>query len=457
MRVTVRRLIVAIILGGVQMAWAQAPTDLIASTAEPGAGPWPRWFPRIVGAQVTVIDQGVLPFHSPYRDANSFKANGDNEISHTYGLYLGSQVVDRLQAYVDVEMFRGAGISQATGLGGLTNGDVIRSGSVNLTHDPYIARAFLRYVGPLSSETEPVASAMDQLPGAESTRRLEVKLGRLATNDDFDKNRYANNTRTQFLNWSLWNNTAWDFAADTRGFTNGIMVAWVNPAWTFRIGSYMMPTIANGNRLDDQIWHARGDNAELTLQLEHWGTIIRLLGFVNQGRMGIYRDVIEQAKRTGATPDIGSSDRPGRIKWGGGLNIEQPLADEGETGVFARLGYNDGATESFAFTEVDRLASAGVQLSGVRWARPKDAIGIAYAIDGLSADHRHYLEQGGSGFLLGDGRLTYGLERLLEAYYRCHLLPYVDATLDYQFIQNPGYNRDRGPAHVFALRLRVAY
>jgi hypothetical protein len=447
-------LLVAIALGGVQAAWAQAPTEPVVTEATV----WPRWFPRILGVQATVIDQGVLPFHSAYRGDKSFTANGDNEISQTYGLYLGSQVTDRWQAYVDVEMFRGGGIGQATGLGGLTNGDVIRSGSVDLSHDPYIARAFLRYLVPLSSDTASVARAMDQIPGLEPVRRIELKLGRLATNDDFDKNRYANNTRTQFLNWSLWNNTAWDFAADTRGFTNGIMVAWVNPTWTLRAGSYMMPTSANGNRLDEELWRARGDNVELTLQLdESWGTIIRVLAFVNQARMGRYRDAVEQAHRRGVTPDIRTNGRPGRIKWGGGLNIEQPLADEGETGIFARLGYNDGATESFAFTEVDRLASAGVQLSGMRWARPKDAIGIAYAVDALSADHRRYLEQGGSGFLLGDGRLTYGLERILEAYYRCHVLPYVDASLDYQFVENPGYNRDRGPAHVLALRLRIAY
>jgi len=464
----IRPILIAVaVLGGVHTAWAQPPVastlpawvmDLVAGQADKEAQTLPPWFPRVLGAQATVIDQGVLPFRSPYRDANSFKANGDNQISQTYGLYFGSQATRRLQLYFDVEMFKGDGISNATGLGGLTNGDVIRSGSIDLPKDPYVARGYLNYVVPLSSEITPIERGMDQIPGEQPTRRVEFKLGRFAVNDDFDKNRYANSTRTQFMNWSLWNNTAWDFAADTRGFTNGVMVAWVSPAWTLRFGSYMMPTFANGNTLDEHLWNARGDNVELTLQIsKDWGTVVRLLGFVNQARMGVYRDATEKAKRLGTTPNVSRHDHPGRIKWGGGLNVEQPLADDGETGLFLRLGYNDGKTETFAFTEVDRLAALGVQLSGARWTRPKDAVGIAYVLDALSLEHRQYLEHGGAGFLLGDGRLTYGLERILEVYYRCHLVRYVDVTPDYQYIENPGYNRDRGPAHVFALRLHIAF
>jgi high affinity Mn2+ porin len=431
--------------------------EVMAGMSEPQIFGLPGWFPRILGAQATVIDQGVLPFQSPYRDANSFKANGDNQISQTYGLYLGSQLTTRLQFYFDVEMFRGAGISNATGLGGPTDGDVIRAGSVQLAKTPYVARAYFRYVFPLSSETERAERAMDQLPGPEPMRRVEMKLGRFATNDDFDQNRYANSTRTQFLNWSLWNNTAWDFAADTRGFSYGILLAWVNPTWVLRVGSMMMPTFANGNTMDDHVWNARGDNVELTLRPTSWGTVVRLLGYVNQARMGIYRDAIAKAQETGTTPDITKDDHPGRIKWGIGFNLEQPLADEGETGVFARLGWNDGKTETFAFTEVDRLATVGLQLSGVHWGRPKDVVGIAYAFEGLSPEHRHYLERGGAGFVLGDGKLNYALEQILEVYYRFQLLRYVQTSLDYQFIQNPGYNRDRGPAHVFAGRIHLSF
>jgi high affinity Mn2+ porin len=431
--------------------------DLLGQTPEPESVRLPAWVPRLLGAQATIINQGVLPFHSPYRDANSFKANGDNQISQTYGLYLGSQLTPRLQLYFDVEMFKGEGISNATGLGGPTNGDVIRSGSAQLAKNPYVARAFARYVLPLSAETERVDRAMDQIPGPQPVRRVEIKFGKFATNDDFDQNHYANSTRTQFLNWSLWNNTAWDFAADTRGFSNGLLLAWVTPVWTVRVGSMMMPNTANGNTLDGHVWNARGDNVELTLRPAGWRTVVRFLGYVNQARMGIYRDAIAKGQETGTPPDIRADDHPGRIKWGGGLSLEQPLADEGDTGVFARLGWNDGKAESFAFTEVDRLATVGLQLSGVRWGRPKDVLGIAYAFDGLSPEHRHYLERGGAGFVLGDGKLNYALEQVLEIYYRFQLVRYVQTSLDYQFIQNPGYNRDRGPAHVIGGRLRVSF
>ena len=431
--------------------------DILAQAPESQSFRLPAWVPRVLGAQATIIDQGVLPFHSPYRDANSFKANGDNQISQTYGLYLGSQLTTRLQFYFDVEMFKGEGISNGTGLGGLTDGDVIRSGSAQLAKAPYVARAYFRYVVPLSPETERAERAMDQMPGPEPVRRLEIKVGKFATNDDFDQNRYANSTRTQFLNWSLWNNTAWDFAADTRGFSYGLLLAWVTPAWTVRVGSLMMPTVANGNTLDEHIWQARGDNVELTLRRSSWGTVVRLLGYVNQARMGIYRDAIAKAQETGTTPDIKKDDHPGRIKWGVGLNLDQPLADEGETGVFARLGWNDGKTETFAFTEVDRIATIGLQLSGVHWGRPRDVVGIAYAFDGLSPEHRHYLQRSGAGFVLGDGKLSFALEQILEVYYRVQLLRYVQTSLDYQYIQNPGYNRDRGPAHVIGGRLRVSF
>jgi high affinity Mn2+ porin len=399
----------------------------------------------------------VLPFHRPYRDANGFKANGDNQMSQTYGLYLGSQLTTRLQFYSDLEMFKGEGISNATGLGGLTDGDVIRSGSVQLAKNPYVARAYVRYVLPLSAETERIGRAMDQIPGPEPVRRVEIKFEKFATNDDLDQNRYANSPRTQFLNWSLWNNTAWDFAADTRGFSYGLLLAWVNPAWAVRVGSMMMPTVANGNTLDEHIWRARGNNVELTLRPGGAGTVIRMLGYVNQARMGIYQDAIAKAPETGTAPDIREDDNPGRIKWGVGLNLEQPLADEGDTGIFACLGWNDGKTETFAFTEVDRLATVGLQLGGVHCGRPKDLLGVAYAFDGLSREHRHYLEPGGAGFVLGDGKLNYALEQILEGYYRIQLLRYVQTSLDYQFIQNPAYNRDRGPAHVIAGRLRVSF
>jgi len=418
---------------------------------------WPAWWPRILGAQLTVIDQGVLPFHSPYQGPNSFKANGDDEISHTYGLYFGSRVFPTTEVYADVEMGRGTGISNATGVGGFTNGDVIRIGTVNLGEDPYLARAFLRQIIPLGPETVDLERQMDQLPGREPARRVEIKLGKLALPDDFDLNRYANSTRTQFLNWSFFNNTAWDFAADTRGYSNGVTVAWLNPGWALRFAVYQVVTFANGNVFDDDLLRAQGNNVELTLGPFTTGTVVRLLGYANQGRMGDYREAIARARAVGQAPSIAADERPGRLKYGFGLNLEQPITDDGETGAFARLGWNDGNSEDFMFSEVDHLFSGGVQVSGSHWGRPSDRIGLAYAAEGLSTPHRRYLAAGGSGFMLGDGRLNYDFERVFEMYYRWQVLSRVQVSPDFQYIENPGYNRDRGPAFVFALRLHVAY
>jgi len=429
----------------------------MAALAEPDSTTLPSWFPQLLGGQATFIGQHLFPFESPYAGKNSLQPDGDYGLTETYGIYFGSQVTKHLQAYLDVEMARGHGVSGATGLGGITNGDVIRQGTADLGKGPYVARGYLRYLIPLSSDTQAKDKGMDQLAGDEASRRIDIKAGKFAVTDDFDLNRYADSTRTQFLNWGLFNNTAWDFAADTRGYTKGVMIGYFAPNWALRIGTYQMPTQANGNIFDPALSEARGDNAELTLQPAALGTVFRLLAYQNHARMGIYHDAIVAAQGTGQPPNIVADDQPGRRKRGFGINLEQPLADDGETGLFARAGWNDGHTESFAFTEVDGHLSAGVQVSGVHWRRGDDRFGVAYVQHLLSADHRSYLALGGNGFLLGDGRLDYGHEQIVEAYYRIQLGKYVQVSPDAQFIENPGYNRDRGPATVISLRLRAAF
>ncbi|MFI4922374.1 MAG: carbohydrate porin [Burkholderiales bacterium] len=413
--------------------------------------------PQLLGAQYTLIAQHLYPFDAAYSGPKSLRDDGDTQKTQTFGLYSGMKVWDHLQAYLDLELFRGAAVSNATGLGGLTNGDVIRQGSFNLSNGPYVSRAYLREFWAIGDNTVEVARGMDQLPGVEPAKRIEVKLGKFAANDDFDRNRYANSTRTQFENWSLWNNTAWDYAADTRGYTNGIMVGYVSPKWALRLGIFQMPTVANGPDLDLPLSKSRGENLELTLQPNHYETVVRLLAYRNIANMGIYSDAIAIGLAQGTVPNVAADDQPGRTKYGFGLNLEQPLADSGETGLFARLGWNDGKTESFAFTEVDRTVTLGTQLAGNHWGRSNDRLGIGYVVNGLSADHRNYLAAGGSGFVLGDGRLNYGYEQIMEAYYLVQFGRFVQLSPDFQYIQNPGYNRDRGPATVVGIRLHLEY
>jgi len=426
-------------------------------------------WPTLVGAQYTFVRQHQSRLDSPYEGRLSLDPDGDTEQTHTIGFYFGWAPTSWAQAYFDVEKFMGAGVSGSVGLAGLTNGDVVREGAAGLPKVFYIARQYVRFMLPLAPGATHVDAAQDQLGGNEADTRLELKFGAMAASDDFDHNRYASSTRTQFMNWSLWDNSAWDYAADTRGYTYGAVFGYISPHWSLKYGAYLMPVKANGQEMEDVPGRARGDNLELTLSPPGVSAIVRLLAYRNTARMGIYREALAIAAPNGTVPDIVGDDREGRHKYGFGLNIEQPLADDGETGAFARMGWNDGRTESFAFTEVDRLISVGGQVSGRHWTRTDDRLGAALAVEGLSDPHREYLAAGGSGFLLGDGRLSYGHEQILELYYRAQLpWPLNDSTQvfqkyplkiqlspDFQYIRNPAYNRDRGPVKFWAVRFHL--
>ncbi len=411
-----------------------------------------------VGGQITVISQQLFKFHSPYAGENSLQSQNDNAVSHSYTLYVGARLTPQLEFYIAPEMIRGNGLSDTLGVAGFPNGDVIRNPSIG--EDPYLARYFLRWTVPTGDGEEWVERGMNRIAGTVPVHRLVVTIGKLGTTDIFDVNSYANSTRTQFMSWAHINNVAWDFAADTRGYTHGIAVEWIHPQWAIRLGSFQMPTTANGPNLSTDLIHNRGDQAELELQpdflAEAWTPpVIRLLAYRNLAHMGNYRDSLNLAEQTHTTPNITATERTGAVKYGFGLNVEQPLADGGATGLFARLGWNNGATESFAFTEADRTFTVGGQLSGAWWHRPPDRAGLALALNGLSGAHGDYLAAGGLGFILGDGQLNYGPETILETYYAFQPWWFTALSLDYQLILDPGYNRDRGPASVLSIRLHI--
>jgi hypothetical protein len=420
----------------------------------------PSWFPKLLGGQFNGVYQNVPPFHSPYEGPNSFKPTAGQDwrdSTQTYGVYLGSQMTSTLQAYLDVELFRGNGVSNGTGLAGFVNGDVVRAGSSNLPKTPYVARLYLRYYIPFSSDTEKVERAMDQLPGDQPVSRWEVKAGKFTLTDDFDQNRYANNNRTQFMNYDFLFNTAWDYAADTRGYSYGITTALYQPRWRLAFGVFMEPNTANGANFDWINTQELGYNFELTLKPNNAGTVVRLLTYFNEARMGDYNAALTLGQATSTVPSLLNIEKQGGTKYGFAVNFEQPLADDGETGIFGRLGWNDGTHESWAYVESDRHASLGVQVNGIHWGRKEDCIGLAYGVNGLSTQHKDYLAAGGTGILLGDGALNYGFEQALEAYYRVQLGQYVQISPDFQFIQNPGYNKDRGPAEVYGLRAHASF
>jgi high affinity Mn2+ porin len=440
-----------------------APPGANEPSAAPSAPAPDSGWPQLLGAQYTFIEQWQSSLTSPYQGKYSLHPQGDQQGTHTMGFYTGWAPLTWAQLYFDVEKFMGAGVSGATGLGGLTNGDVVRAGTAGLKKEFYIARLYARLMLPLGAETAHVERGQDQLPGFEATHRLELKAGWLTPADDFDRNRYGGSTRTQFMNWSLWQNTAWDFGADTRGYTDGFVLGLITPRWSLKYGMYRVPTVANGQTLET-LNRARNQNLELTVSPASITTIVRLLAYVNTARLGDYNQALAIAAATGTVPDVGATGEQGRHKYGFGLNVEQPLSDEGNSGLFMRLGWDDAHTEDFMFTEVDRLAGFGAQLSGLHWRRGEDCVGLGLAVQGLSGPHRDYLAAGGSGFLLGDGRLNYGEEQILETYYRAQWSWSIaqapvrlQLTPDFQYIENPGFNRDRGPVRFFAVRVHLEY
>ncbi|PYX80234.1 MAG: hypothetical protein DMG70_24665 [Acidobacteria bacterium] len=277
-------------------------------------------------------------------------------------------------------------------------------------------------------------------------RRLEFHVGKFPLPDFLDGNAIGSDSHLQFMNWTVVNNGAWDYAADTRGYTVGVLADLDAPHWSLRFVEALMPKIANGIDFEWNLSRARAHNLELEVSprlLANRSGRIRLLAYRNVADLGSYRQAISDflAHRT-ATPDIEATRRFGRTKNGIGLNAEQELSTS--LRAFTRLGWNDGRNESFAYTEVDRTASFGADFAGDDWRRKHDKLGAAFVLNGLSGDHRQYLALGGQGFLLGDGHLTYGQEKIFEGYYTAHLWRGVFGSLDLQHINSPGYNRDRG-------------
>lgn len=363
------------------------------------------------------------------------------------------------------EIALGNGVSSGAGLAGYSNGDLI--GQPSLRPEPYIARAFVRWRIPLRrrgapKQTQGVNPGTNLIGGNPPASRLVIAAGKLAISDHLDVNTYANNARIQFLNNAFINNLAYDKAADTRGYNFGLIVSWIHPAYALRLGLVAMPTTAGGPHLAYNLADDHSEQMELELHLRLFEgrsaqpLIVRLLAYRNKGTMGRYQEAL-QAEQAGTAPDISAVRRRGAAKYGFGLNFEQGLGDGGTSGVFGRLGWNDGRTESFCYAEADRFLSFGGQLSGAHWRRKEDVLGVAFAQSDLSALHKAYLEAGGLGLSLGDGRLNYGPERIAEVYYAYQLSGAASLSPDYQFINNPGDNRDRGPVSLLTLRLHLTF
>jgi len=457
-------------------AWAQSgqtsePTAQVPNSPQSPTAPDPSsedagtksMFPHFkstrywLSGQANFIFQTHPPFSALYSGTHSLGPNYEKATSRVLTLYTGVRLNNSTELLVDIEEAGGEALSLGFGLAGNTNLDIVRNPA--LSKAPYLGRGMIHKVFALSkdkveNERNPF-SLFDELP----RRRLEVRFGKFSMPDFFDNNSVGSDTHLQFTNWTIDNNGAWDYAADTRGYTVGVTADYEDRNWGFRFGEALMPKVANGIDLVWRPWQVHAENYEYELRhglIPKKAGVVRLLAYTNYANMGIYRDAVAQFLQGEVShPDI--TNHPWHItrKYGFGANVEQELAPN--LTAFARFGWNNGKTESFAYTEVDQTFIAGLGARGAWWHRRQDRAGVAVVTNGICKDHQEYLRLGGLGFLLGDGNLNYGRETIVESYYTAHVWRGIYLAPGVQHINDPGYNRDRGPVVVPSFRAHVEF
>jgi high affinity Mn2+ porin len=403
--------------------------------------------------QATFVTQGVAGFRSPYEGPNSL---APSQVRETFDatLYAGVRPWRGAELWINPEIDQGFGLSNTLGAAGFPSAEAYKVGNSN----PYLRlqRLFLRQTIDLGGETQAVAGAANQLAGSQTANRLVLTAGKVGVGDIFDTNRYAHDPRADFLNWSVVDAGNFDYAADAWGYSYGVAGEWYRGPWTFRIGAFNLSKVPNGETLErDFSQFQLVGEMELRHSIAGHSGAVRVTMFRNRGNFSRFDDALALAAVTGGAVDP-SLTRRRMSRTGGHINIEQEVTDL--LGLFARAGISDGAIEPYDFTDIDRTLALGGALKGKKWGRPDDRIGLAAVVNGISKAHERYLDAGGIGVLVGDGKLPHpGSEMIAEAYYDWHAARDIDVTLDYQFIGNPGYSRDRGPANVLAVRLHDAF
>ncbi len=452
--------------------WATQESAVGAGPAAPLASQTLTMFPHSdtspywVSGQANSILQAHGHFHSPYQGANSLINHVETKASEVATLYLGYQLWPNSRyntnLIVDFENAGGRGISQALGLAGETNLDVVRNPT--LSSMPYLARGEIHQIIGLTDEMVDQDRNSLALTTKVPARRFEIRIGKMTLPDTFDINSVGSDSHLQFTNWTIDNNGAWDYAADTRGYTVAGILEYDDRIWSARYAIAAMPTIANGITLDWALSRANGQNGEFELRKGLFAPLlnpkregaVRVLSYVNHAHMGDYRESVEQflAGKIG-TPDITQTERFDAVKYGFGFNTEQEVTDS--LRLFARFGWNDDRHESFVYTEVAQTILFGGDYNGRDWHRVNDKLGVAFVSNAIKRDHQNYLHYGGLGFLLGDGNLTYAREDVVEWYYNAHVWHGLYGTLGGTGIAHPGYNSDRGPVYVTTVRAHIDF
>jgi len=407
-----------------------------------------------IHGQFTNVTQYHPPFTSPFYRTNSLVPGHRGNETTDLTLFAGLRLWDGLEAYVNPEVDQGFGLSNTLGVAGFPSGEAYKVGAAA----PYLRlpRAFFRYTVGLGRAEEKIEPGLNQLAGTRSADNLIFTVGKFSVVDIFDTNTCAHDPRSDFLNWSIIDAGAFDYAADAWGYTYGGAVEWTQSWWTLRQGLFDLSRTPNSKYLERNFSQFEvATEAEARHELFGQPGKLKLLLWVNRGRMANYNEAVRVGQVTGTTPDVANvrrySSRPGAA-----LNLEQQIAPD--LGLFARASADNGSKEVYEFTEINQSISAGISLRGDRWHRPDDTFGLAGAINAISPQARSYFAAGGLGVVIGDGRLPrYGIERILEVYYKGSVIAGLNLTLDYQHMVNPAYDAVRGPVDIFAFRVHAEF
>ena len=399
--------------------------------------------------QTTVTWQGYPPIRSPYQGPNSLPGSGQGRETADATLYAGVRLWQGAEFWINPEIDQGFGLANTLGVAGFPSGEAYKLGFAY----PYarLPRSFIRQTVDLGGDTQKVEAGPSQFAGSQTANRLVLTVGKFAVTDVFDTNKYAHDPRSDFMNWALIDTATFDYAADPWGYTYGAAAEWYQGDWTVRGGLFDLSIVPNSIELDPHFAQFQWVG-EIERRYELWGQPGKLAvtGFLSRGRMGSFEDAIALAAVTGGPADI-AAVRHYNSRGGVSLNLEQQLTES--LGLFVRAGVANGSIEPYEFTDVDRTVAAGLSLAGKQWGRPDDTVGIAGVVNNITGVHQAFFNAGGLGILVGDGMLPRpGLEQIIEAYYSYAVTASTKLTADYQFIANPGYNTDRGPANVFSGR-----
>ena len=402
--------------------------------------------------QGTEVFQGQPGFHSPYVGPNSLRPEDTFKQSSSFDIYLGAHLWPGGEIYFNPEYYQGFGLGNTHGIAAFPNAENYKVGQK--IGDVFIPHLFLRQTFGFGGEQEELPGDQLQLAERVDVSRLTITIGRMSVGDQFDTNSYAHNSRTQFLNWVLVDNGAFDYAADSVGVIEGATAELNQKTWALRYGIFDVPRVSNGFAKDGHLLKAWQQMMELELRYslrDHPG-IVRLLGWLESAHMGSYSETLADPS---LMEDI-TLTRRYRYQYGFGLSAEQEITKD--LGAFLRASWRDGEEEVWQFTDIDWSISGGFQVQGASWNRSEDVVGIAGIVDGLSSAHRDYLAAGGLGPLIGDGKLPhYEPEGILEIYYNSQVIKNVYLGIDYQFVANPGYNSDRGPVNIFSSRFHFQF